>query len=145
MTTCYLDSNPHATEIAGWLRQGLTAAAVNANLKLLDPEQVDIHPTVFSRHRTKCLGMAKLSGGRGNKKADPTRITAEEIAAIPDEDVTADEVKDLALRAFYARLKKNPADVGMKELVSVISALTRTGAGGKTGKGAVEEAMANLD
>lgn len=85
--------------------------------------------------------MVKLAKGRG-PAAD---ITPLDVADIEDEDVSADVIKSLALRTFYARLKRNPADVGMKELVSVIAALTRSGAAGKQGKGAVEEAMANVD
>lgn len=137
---CNLDSHPEAVAIAGWLRQGMTETAVNQQLRMLDPKHEDVSSAVMSRHRTKCLGLVKLQKGRPARST----ITAEDVRNIKIEDVSADEVRNLALRTFYGRLRLNPADVGMKELVSVIGSLSKD-KGGKNTKDAVEEAMANLD
>lgn len=135
---CQLDSHPNAVEIAGWLRQGMSETAINQQLRMIDKEHKDIASAVMSRHRTKCLGLVKLQRGRPPR----SNVNAEDVAKIDVSDVTSEKVRDLALRTFYARLKANPADVGMKELVSVIGSLSKDKGGGT--KGAVEEAMANL-
>jgi hypothetical protein len=121
----------------------LSATRINELLLEGDPDHKDFGAATISRHRTGCLGMVKLAKGRG-PAAD---VTPADIAKIEEEDgeITGEMVKNLAIKSFYVRLKRNPADVGMKELVSVIAALTRAGAGGKTGRSAVEEAMADLD
>lgn len=140
--SCPIDSHPRADEIAGWLRGTLSAARINEKLREDDPEHKDLSPATISRHRTGCLGMVKLSKGRG----PASEVTPADVAKIEQEDgeITGEMVKDLAIKSFYVRLKRNPADVGMKELVSVIGALTRSGAGGKSGRSAVEEAMAGI-
>lgn len=137
--SCPLDTHPLAEEISGWLRQGMTATAINANLKKLDLDAKEYAPVIFSRHRIDCLGLVKLSKGRN----PASTVTPDEVD--DSEEVTGDMVRDLSLKTFYTRLKKDPKNVGMKELTSVISALSRAGAGGKTGKSALDQAMSNLD
>lgn len=137
---CQLDTHPNAVEIAGWLRIPLSGTAINQNLRIIDPTHKDVGSAVFSRHRTKCLGMVKLAKGRAPRSS----VNAADVRAINIEDVNVDEVRSLALRTFYARLKLDPAAVGMKEIVSVIGALSKTKDGGSA-QDAVTQAMANLD
>lgn len=138
---CQLDSHPQAGVIESGLRSGASLAEINALLRQGDANHKDIPMSTMSRHRTACLGLPKANPGRN----PATRITQADVDAVGDDEVTGEEVKNLALKNFYARLKKNPADVGMKELVSVISALSRAGAGGKSAKSALDEAMSDLD
>lgn len=141
--SCPIDAHPRSEEIAGWLRSQLSTTRINELLREGDPEHKDFGAATVSRHRTGCLGMVKLNKGRG-PAAD---VTPADIAAIEETDgeITGEMVKDLAIKSFYVRLKRNPADVGMKELVSVIGALSRAGQGGKSAKSALDEAMSNLD
>lgn len=138
---CQLDTHPNAVEIAGWLRQYMTESAVNQQLRAIDPEHKDISSAVMSRHRTKCLGLVKLGKGRPARST----VSSADVSKVKIEDVTPEQIKNLALRTFYARLRLDPAAVGMKELVSVIGALSRGKEGEQSTKDAVTQAMSNLD
>lgn len=132
---CVIDTSPHAVEIAQWLRLQLTITTVNAHLKKLDPEHsangtpVDkdhpwngYSPSMLSRHRMNCLGMIKLGKGRvANKTASSQR--ASDISSLSS--ISNEEVLRVSKNAFFDRLKNHPGEVTTRELVSVISALSK--------------------
>lgn len=119
--SCVIESDPFAVQIAEWLRQGLTATAVNANLKRMDPEHRSYQSAVISRHRRTCLGMAPLS--RGGVARTEVKQTAKDVAEA--ENVSDADMLRTYKAALYDRLRKNPTSVSTKELVSAISALSR--------------------
>lgn len=119
--TCVIDDSPFAVEIADMLRQGMTAPTVNKHLKDKDSEHRMYSAQEYSRHRTLCLGMVKLQRGRVKKEViDQSSDDLKKAGEITD----IDGIK-LAKSAFFDRLRRNPASVPTKELVSVISALSR--------------------
>lgn len=138
--TCIIDSDVQAVEIAGWLRQGLTEPTINAHLKKIDVNARAYTATQYSRHRTACLGMAKLSAGRKPKVITQSAKDIEKAMS-----VSAEELLRVSKAAFYDRIKRNPAEVSTRELVAVITSLTK---GGKDGGGSemdkLTEAMGDL-
>jgi len=69
--------------------------------------------------------MAKMVRGRGirpTKLIDQTASDLERAGSISNEEGIR-----LAKTAFFDRLKRHPADIATKDLVSVISALSRGG------------------
>ena len=117
---CVIDKDPMATQIANWLNQGVTADAINENLKKEDPEHRSYHPSVISGHRLHCLGLQRI----GRKSiSGKIKQTAYDVKAA--EGVSDAEMLRTYKAALYDRLKRTPADVSTKELVSAISALSR--------------------
>lgn len=125
--SCLIDNSPYAVEIAGWLRQGLSSTTVNENLQSVDVSSPKYTKIQISRHRTQCLGMAPLQGGRPHVATSQKPEDLEKQAKVSNDEILA-----LSKIAFFDRLKKHPHEIKTSELVSVISALTRDAA--KSGK-----------
>lgn len=121
MKSCVIEDSPYAIEIENALRKGMTTAEVNGMLNEKDPSHRSYSAQEYSRHRTGCLEMKKLARGRVKKETiDQSSDDLEKAGQITD----VDGIK-LAKSAFFDRLKRNPASVQTKELVSVIAALSR--------------------
>lgn len=140
--TCVIEASPYALEIENWLRRNMTTAEVNAELVAKDPEAHTYSAQEYSRHRTGCLNMVKQARGRVKRESiDQSSDDLEKAGQITD----VEGIK-LAKSAFFDRLKRNPASVQTKELVSVIAALSR---GTKSGeqedeRDKITKAMADL-
>lgn len=140
LRSCPIDKDFLATEINGWLRQGLTTARVNQSIMEVDPNHKGYAAQVFSRHRTKCLGMAKLQKGRVARVGITQTRRDIELA----ERVSDAQMLRTYKAALFDRLKNNPASVATKELVSAISALARAGAGEGDEMDKLTQAMGDL-
>ncbi len=142
---CIIDEDSLAPQIAEWARAGLRANSINEHIREIDPTHRIYSPSAYSKHRTGCLGMGKMVRGRGlkvNKQIDQTAGDLERAGLISNEEGIR-----LAKSAFFDRLKRHPADIATKDLVSVISALSRGGAGGSdpSEQDKITQAMGDLD
>lgn len=122
---CRIDAHPHAAEIAGWLRQGLTATAVNNKLRDLSDDPVNykpLPPSTLSYHRRLCLGMAALSQGR--PKGD--KVNSDDLIASGEGDAEiVKETRTLSLALFRHRLKTAPDKIANRDLIPVLTAILR--------------------
>jgi hypothetical protein len=119
-SSCAIDEDPRAAEIADWQKLGLSATVMNKHLMVDNDRHLGYSTAMFSRHRTKCLVLPKLH------RAPSAKVQVSQKAEdLTSETVSNEEMLRLSKIAFYGRLKNNPASITTKELVSVIGALSR--------------------